>query len=224
MVLGLLLFCGNFDSSKNHYKNHYIDPKICRTGCYFLPGFFCLCLFPFDGFTEDITCPSHTCLIGVGVHSQGDGFVGVTQNFRHAGNICTVCDCYASEAVPQFVRVQLLYAIPGSEFLHIPCRALRVHRLCCAFLCEYIRAEFYHAFICPELLQQTHNFRSYIDVANLAIFGSVQIHTFFRSIAQVKHGLEQYAVGDCLSFFAEPYRYINTGSGKQIDFGLRMIK
>ena len=39
-----------------------------------------------------------------------------------------------------------------------------------------------------------------------------------------KHGLEQYAVGDCLSFFAEPYRYIKTGSGKQIDFGLRMIK
>lgn len=36
-----------------------------------------------------------------------------------------------------------------------------------------------------------------------------------------KHGLEQYAVGDCLSFFAEPYRYIKTGSGKQIDFGLR---
>ena len=36
-----------------------------------------------------------------------------------------------------------------------------------------------------------------------------------------KHGLEQYAVGDCLSFFAEPYRYIKTRSGKQIDFGLR---
>lgn len=30
-----------------------------------------------------------------------------------------------------------------------------------------------------------------------------------------KHGLEQYAVGDCLSFFAEPYRYIKTGSGSK---------
>lgn len=36
-----------------------------------------------------------------------------------------------------------------------------------------------------------------------------------------KHGIEEYGVGDCLSFFAEPYRYIKTGNGKQIDFGLR---
>lgn len=36
-----------------------------------------------------------------------------------------------------------------------------------------------------------------------------------------KHGLEKYAVGDCLSFFAEPYCYIKTGSGKQIDFELQ---
>lgn len=36
-----------------------------------------------------------------------------------------------------------------------------------------------------------------------------------------KHGLEGYKVGDGLSFFAEPYRYIKTGNGKQIDFGLR---
>ncbi len=36
-----------------------------------------------------------------------------------------------------------------------------------------------------------------------------------------KHGIEQYQVEDCLSFLAEPYRYIKTGNGKQIDFGLR---
>lgn len=36
-----------------------------------------------------------------------------------------------------------------------------------------------------------------------------------------KHGIEGYGIGDCLSFFAEPYRYIKTGNGKQIDFGLR---
>ena len=39
-----------------------------------------------------------------------------------------------------------------------------------------------------------------------------------------KHGLEQYEVGDYLSFFAEPYCYIKTGRGKQIDFGLRNPK
>ena len=39
-----------------------------------------------------------------------------------------------------------------------------------------------------------------------------------------KHGLEHYSVGDCLSFCAEPYRYIKTGNGKQIDFGLRHLE
>lgn len=34
-------------------------------------------------------------------------------------------------------------------------------------------------------------------------------------------GFESFRVGDCLSFFAEVYRYIKTGNGKQIDFGLR---
>ena len=38
-----------------------------------------------------------------------------------------------------------------------------------------------------------------------------------------KKGLEQYSVGDCLEFFAEPYRYIKTSNGKQIDFGLRYL-
>ncbi len=36
-----------------------------------------------------------------------------------------------------------------------------------------------------------------------------------------KRGLEGYGVGDYLSFNAEPYRYIKTSSGKQINFGLR---
>lgn len=34
-------------------------------------------------------------------------------------------------------------------------------------------------------------------------------------------GFESFQVGDCLSFFAEIYRYVKTGNGKQIDFGLR---
>ena len=36
-----------------------------------------------------------------------------------------------------------------------------------------------------------------------------------------KTGLEQFCVGDCLSFEAEVYRYVKTGNGKMIDFGLR---
>lgn len=36
-----------------------------------------------------------------------------------------------------------------------------------------------------------------------------------------KEGFEDYKVGDCLTFFAEVYRYVKTGNGKRIDFALR---
>lgn len=39
----------------------------------------------------------------------------------------------------------------------------------------------------------------------------------------LKKGIEKYEVGDCLLFFTEPYRYIKTGNGKKIDFGLRNL-
>lgn len=34
-------------------------------------------------------------------------------------------------------------------------------------------------------------------------------------------GFENFQIGDCVSFFAEVYRYVKTGKGKQIDFALR---
>lgn len=36
-----------------------------------------------------------------------------------------------------------------------------------------------------------------------------------------KKGFEHFQVGDSVEFFAEVYRYVKTGNGKQIDFGLR---
>ena len=36
-----------------------------------------------------------------------------------------------------------------------------------------------------------------------------------------KSGFEEYDVGDSVSFGAEVYRYVKTGNGKQIDYGLR---
>lgn len=36
-----------------------------------------------------------------------------------------------------------------------------------------------------------------------------------------KSGFEEYNVGDSVSFGAEVYRYVKTGNGKQIDYGLR---
>lgn len=35
---------------------------------------------------------------------------------------------------------------------------------------------------------------------------------------------EEYNIGDCVSFFAEVYRYIKTSKGKQIDYSLRNPK
>lgn len=37
-------------------------------------------------------------------------------------------------------------------------------------------------------------------------------------------GFEEYQIGDCVSFFAEVYRYVKTSNGKQIDFALRNPK
>ena len=35
------------------------------------------------------------------------------------------------------------------------------------------------------------------------------------------HGFEDFKVGDCVSFYAEVYRYIKTGNGKILDYSLR---
>ena len=36
-----------------------------------------------------------------------------------------------------------------------------------------------------------------------------------------QQGFEDYRPGDCLSFCAEVYKYIKTGDGKALDYGLR---
>ncbi len=36
-----------------------------------------------------------------------------------------------------------------------------------------------------------------------------------------KNGFEDLKTGDCVSFFAEVYRYVKTGNGKQLDYSLR---
>ena len=37
-------------------------------------------------------------------------------------------------------------------------------------------------------------------------------------------GFEDYKIGDCVSFFADVYRYVKKGGGKQLDYGLRNPK
>lgn len=39
-----------------------------------------------------------------------------------------------------------------------------------------------------------------------------------------KSGFDSYHIGDCVTFYADTYRYIKTGSGKLIDYALRNPK
>lgn len=48
------------------------------------------------------------------------------------------------------------------------------------------------------------------------MFGSKEEHVWMN-----KAGFEKFNVGDSVSFGAEVYRYIKTGNGKLIDYGLR---
>ena len=50
---------------------------------------------------------------------------------------------------------------------------------------------------------------------DLSFFDGKEEHVWMDSA-----GFEEYKIGDCLEFFAEIYRYIKTGGGKQLDFGL----
>ena len=43
----------------------------------------------------------------VSVHSQRDGFIGMTKRFAHAGYIRSVCDCKAGKSVTELVGVQI---------------------------------------------------------------------------------------------------------------------
>ena len=49
-----------------------------------------------------------------------------------------------------------------------------------------------------------------------AIFDGKEDHVWMD-----KRGFEEFSIGDSLSFFADVYRYIKTGNGKVLDFGLR---
>ena len=60
-----------------------------------------------DAVPDNIACPLPAFLVGVGVHPQGDGFVGMAQVFRYGGYVRAIGDAGGREGVAQLVRVQL---------------------------------------------------------------------------------------------------------------------
>lgn len=68
----------------------------------------------------------------------------------------------------------------------------------------------------------------YICFKRISISGMYPDGMMFDSkedhVWMVKTGFEEFAVGDSVSFCAEVYRYVKTGNGKLIDYGLRNPK
>lgn len=92
--------------AKSTYKRTYAL-KISNTlphwkGQGFAPGLFLLSATScrFQGLPEDVPGPLDAFLVGMGVHSQGSGFVRMAQLFTHWGNVRAVGDGYACKAVP----------------------------------------------------------------------------------------------------------------------------
>lgn len=54
------------------------------------------------------------------------------------------------------------------------------------------------------------------DYFNLEGFEDKEDHVWVS-----RKGFEEFKVGDCVGFLAEPYRYVRTSNGKSIDFGIR---
>ena len=87
---------------------------------------------------ENLTGPLHAFLISVGIHSEGDGLITMSQLFRYTGDICAAGDCNAGEGVAQLVGMKIGDAILAGKLLHVPGGTLGVHGGGAIVLGEYI--------------------------------------------------------------------------------------
>ena len=97
------------------------------------------------------------------IHPQCDRFVRVPQLFRYTGYIGAVGYGDTGKAVAQFMRVQMTYTVFLFKVLQVPRGGLWMHRLCAAFLGEYVRAHNRSGLCEPQLLQESHYIRIHIN-------------------------------------------------------------
>ena len=93
--------------------------------------------FLFECFTENLTGPLHAFLIGMSVHTEGDGFVAVSQLLRYAGNIRAVGDGDAGEGVAEGMGMEAGNTTTLGELLQVSGWALGVHRFRAVLLSKY---------------------------------------------------------------------------------------
>ena len=105
----------------------------------------------FERVSDSLTGPPDTFLICVGIHPKRHRRITMAQAFRYADHIRAVRDGDACGAVPELVRVKVLYAVLCPELLKIPGGALRVHGIGGAVLGEHPLAQVFRRLFPPEL-------------------------------------------------------------------------
>ena len=75
----------------------------------------------------------------------------------------------------ELVRVEILNAVPLTEFLKIPGGALWVHNVGTIVLSEYIPADSFPGLLKAELLQELQNIRPHVYSPGFAVFGAGNI-------------------------------------------------
>ena len=108
----------------------------------------------FQCVAENIAGGLDAFCVGVGLHFERDAFIGMTEFFGNRSNIRMVRDSDAGERVTQLVRMEMIDAVPFTEFLKIARRGCWVHGLCAFVLRKNVRRDARSALFNSKLPQK----------------------------------------------------------------------
>ena len=111
-----------------------------------------------DRIAEDVTGPLDALRVCMGVHSESDGLVRMSQLFGYTCDIGSVGDGNRGEAVPKLVGMQMLDPVSLLEFGQVSGRTLRMDRGGVLALREYILTDGAGGLVDSKLLQQGNDF------------------------------------------------------------------
>ena len=111
-------------------------------------------LLRFQCVAKDIAGGFDTFCVGVGIHFERDAFIGMTEFFGNRSNIRMVRDSDTGECMTQLMRMEMIDAVPLTEFLKIARRGCRVHWFCATILRKNIRRDAIPALFNSQLPQK----------------------------------------------------------------------